>query len=82
MSHASCAGQELRYDSWTLPQDARNRALLSAMVSPEPNMYSLSPAEYKPYYEEMAFAWLLSQAVSKRYKSVEIGLFAGPHFVV
>lgn len=57
-------GQELRHDSWTLPHEARNRAVLNAMASPEPNLYTLSPAEYRPYYEEVAFAWLLSQAVS------------------
>lgn len=62
--HMHCgAGQEWKFDSYTLPPEAKNRTVLTGLVSPEPNSYTQSPAEYKPYYEAMAFAWLFSQAV-------------------
>jgi hypothetical protein len=43
---------------------ATNRAVVTAIVSPEPNHYSLVPADFKVIFEQASVSWMLSQAVS------------------
>jgi hypothetical protein len=41
-----------------------------ATVSPEPNAYSLSPAEFRAVFEQASVSWMLAQAVSAFFVSV------------
>jgi hypothetical protein len=73
----AAAGHELGNDARTLELPvwdnknrnvvtATNRAVVTAVVSPEPNAYSLAPAEFRAVYEQASVSWMLAQAVSNR----------------
>ncbi|WIA22029.1 hypothetical protein OEZ85_004379 [Tetradesmus obliquus] len=68
-----CFGHELSNDARTLELPlwdsknrsigtATNRAVVTAVVSPEPNAYSLAPAEFRSVYEQVSMSWMLAQA--------------------
>jgi hypothetical protein len=75
-SVCAAAGHELSNDSHTLDLPvwdsktnrtvvtATNRAVVTAVLSPEPNAYSLVPADFKDVFEQASVAWMLAQAVS------------------
>jgi hypothetical protein len=75
-SFIAAAGHELGNDTYTLDLPvwdsktnrtvltATNRAVVIAIVSPEPNHYSLVPAEFTSVYEQVSIAWMLSREVS------------------
>ncbi|KAF6260179.1 hypothetical protein COO60DRAFT_1700419 [Scenedesmus sp. NREL 46B-D3] len=67
-----CLGHELSNDARTLELpvwdsknrtvvSATNRAVVTAVVSPEPNAYSLAPAEFRAVYEQASVSWMLAQ---------------------